>query len=236
MRLGRNDPCHCGSGKKYKKCHMQTDANEQRQAQNISCTNDWVSFHTKRLADSTLTRALETPAVRSAKAQWFGSEQPKATDVPFTHHALFDLAVTESGPLITQSNAEIPETTAAEVESFKNTLATSHLSLLEVTACKRDRGVRLQNRLTGEEGFVRDAALAGNLEPLEVVLGRMTQWNDEYVLLPGWEKVRFRGRKALITHLQNEMVEAGLEEDDRDFRIAWLRREAVGTAQRARKA
>jgi methionyl aminopeptidase len=25
MRLGPNDPCHCGSGKKYKKCHMAAD-------------------------------------------------------------------------------------------------------------------------------------------------------------------------------------------------------------------
>ena len=24
-KLGRNDPCHCGSGKKYKQCHMDTD-------------------------------------------------------------------------------------------------------------------------------------------------------------------------------------------------------------------
>ena len=24
-RIGRNDPCHCGSGKKYKNCHMRTD-------------------------------------------------------------------------------------------------------------------------------------------------------------------------------------------------------------------
>jgi uncharacterized protein YchJ len=23
--LGRNDPCHCGSNKKYKKCHMLSD-------------------------------------------------------------------------------------------------------------------------------------------------------------------------------------------------------------------
>jgi hypothetical protein len=22
---GRNDPCHCGSGQKYKKCHLPTD-------------------------------------------------------------------------------------------------------------------------------------------------------------------------------------------------------------------
>jgi uncharacterized protein YchJ len=23
--VGRNDPCHCGSGKKYKSCHMVSD-------------------------------------------------------------------------------------------------------------------------------------------------------------------------------------------------------------------
>ena len=30
-RLGRNDPCHCGSGKKYKVCHMPL---ERRQVAN----------------------------------------------------------------------------------------------------------------------------------------------------------------------------------------------------------
>lgn len=25
MKLGRNDPCHCGSGKKYKACHLAAD-------------------------------------------------------------------------------------------------------------------------------------------------------------------------------------------------------------------
>ena len=25
IKLGRNDPCHCGSGNKYKKCHLPTD-------------------------------------------------------------------------------------------------------------------------------------------------------------------------------------------------------------------
>ena len=27
-RLGRNDPCHCGSGKKYKHCHLDKDAGD----------------------------------------------------------------------------------------------------------------------------------------------------------------------------------------------------------------
>jgi hypothetical protein len=29
-KLGRNDPCHCGSGKKYKHCHLDQDERERR--------------------------------------------------------------------------------------------------------------------------------------------------------------------------------------------------------------
>jgi hypothetical protein len=29
MKIGRNDKCHCGSGKKYKQCHAQLDVAQQ---------------------------------------------------------------------------------------------------------------------------------------------------------------------------------------------------------------
>jgi hypothetical protein len=29
--LGRNDPCHCGSGKKYKQCHLAADEAKARE-------------------------------------------------------------------------------------------------------------------------------------------------------------------------------------------------------------
>jgi preprotein translocase subunit SecA len=31
-KLGRNDPCHCGSGKKYKQCHLAKDEDAARAA------------------------------------------------------------------------------------------------------------------------------------------------------------------------------------------------------------
>jgi hypothetical protein len=31
-KIGRNDPCHCGSGKKYKKCCMTKDKEEKKNA------------------------------------------------------------------------------------------------------------------------------------------------------------------------------------------------------------
>lgn len=32
MKLGRNDPCHCGSGKKYKHCHYEADRAAETEA------------------------------------------------------------------------------------------------------------------------------------------------------------------------------------------------------------
>jgi hypothetical protein len=29
-KIGRNDPCHCNSGKKYKKCHLLIDEKAQQ--------------------------------------------------------------------------------------------------------------------------------------------------------------------------------------------------------------
>jgi hypothetical protein len=31
-KIGRNDPCHCGSGKKYKSCHLEQDETAAREA------------------------------------------------------------------------------------------------------------------------------------------------------------------------------------------------------------
>ncbi len=37
-KVGRNDPCPCGSGKKYKKCCMEKDALSGRVVNNIAAS------------------------------------------------------------------------------------------------------------------------------------------------------------------------------------------------------
>lgn len=39
MELGRNEPCHCGSGKKYKKCCMEKDEAQNRKAREKAALN-----------------------------------------------------------------------------------------------------------------------------------------------------------------------------------------------------
>ncbi len=36
--LGRNDVCWCGSGKKYKRCHLDSDAHKQRMKHDLKRT------------------------------------------------------------------------------------------------------------------------------------------------------------------------------------------------------
>jgi hypothetical protein len=43
--LGRNDPCWCGSGKKYKKCHLAKDQRDRFEA-----------AHSARVASQTRSR------------------------------------------------------------------------------------------------------------------------------------------------------------------------------------
>ncbi len=37
--IGRNDPCHCGSGKKYKKCHLEKDEAVNRKEREKAALN-----------------------------------------------------------------------------------------------------------------------------------------------------------------------------------------------------
>ena len=37
--LGRNDSCWCGSGAKYKRCHMESDKVRESSRTRVSCTS-----------------------------------------------------------------------------------------------------------------------------------------------------------------------------------------------------
>lgn len=39
ITIGRNDPCHCGSKKKYKKCHLEKDETADRKEREKAALN-----------------------------------------------------------------------------------------------------------------------------------------------------------------------------------------------------
>lgn len=77
MKLGRNDPCHCGSGQKYKKCHLPAD--EAARAAELAATN-------AAAAAAAATAAVEDPegteAARVAAAKVDLARQQAKTSKP----------------------------------------------------------------------------------------------------------------------------------------------------------
>lgn len=71
MKLGRNDPCHCGSGEKYKKCHLEKD--EADKAAKLAAES------AQRAAAAAAEAEAEAKAEDGAKAEG-GPAVPRAKD------------------------------------------------------------------------------------------------------------------------------------------------------------
>ena len=71
MKLGRNDPCHCGSGKKYKQCCLEKDESKERAAR----------------AKAAEKAAKEAPAAEAAPEQASHKPQRHASQQPWKGQA-----------------------------------------------------------------------------------------------------------------------------------------------------
>jgi hypothetical protein len=66
MKIGRNDPCPCGSGKKYKACCLAKDEAALRAARAKAA----------EAAAASETQPAEAPATAARKAQRHAAQQP----------------------------------------------------------------------------------------------------------------------------------------------------------------
>ena len=64
---GRNDPCHCGSGKKYKKCHLASDASERSAAEATARAEKAARLEAERAEAEAAEEAEEAEAEASGK-------------------------------------------------------------------------------------------------------------------------------------------------------------------------
>ena len=84
--LGRNEPCHCGSGKKYKQCHLDKDEAGERAARTKAAEKAEKADKAAEKADKSdkdADKGGEKPAAESAPAK-SGPRSPKhGTDQPW---------------------------------------------------------------------------------------------------------------------------------------------------------
>ena len=69
--IGRNDPCHCGSGKKYKQCCLAKDEAKERAAREKAAAEGPAT------AEASSQRPAPSPPKHNTRQPWKGQQNTR---------------------------------------------------------------------------------------------------------------------------------------------------------------
>ena len=148
--LGRNDPCWCGSNRKYKKCHLHG------QQLPIEERADWL--YRKAMASLQDHDRFTVQVVKAASARLSYRDDPRALAVVFSEHRLiWDVVLFEGGAFenfLTLRGSLLPEDERLLAEQWLLVKRSVH----EVISVRSGEGMTLRDVRTGELKDVRERA------------------------------------------------------------------------------
>lgn len=172
-RVGRNDPCPCGSGRKYKKCHHAADEAERVERRQAEEERQGAGDHD---LDGELARKLSRYAGERFGFEWgrftadfFDPEETLQLAVPWS---LYHYRVEGRSVLEWYLDERGRRPSPAEREWLVAQQA-AWLSAWEVISVEPGESVTLRDLLSNEERFVREVSGSRTLVVRDVLLGRV---------------------------------------------------------------
>lgn len=224
MKVGRNDPCPCGSGKKYKKCCLSKEDAAESTYQRISAAynaqvNKLLAFGSKELGDDFLDVAMD--------AFFLGKEEDGEPPVfdgfsqLFVPWALFTWRLLEEERGFLDVELPLPVgTTVAELYLQKKAGKLDNLEQDILEAAKRapfsfheildvspGQGFRCQDLFCHRTHNVMEQSASQVLQPGDIYYCSMARL-EEFDILLGTSPVKFPPEiKAEVLELRNALEE-----------------------------
>jgi hypothetical protein len=181
-KIGRNDPCYCGSGEKYKKCHMKADQEAEKAKRAIQQAVQYV--HRDMLKFARDERFAEAFA-QALPFYWDGlydietAEQMSQSEaLRFFDWFVFDYTPEEGPRLInvyTEERRQDLSTHQQKVlDDWQNAPAAGAYELTGYEG----QVIQLRDYLTGEDYEVFEPGGRGNVKIGEVILARIVPVDD----------------------------------------------------------
>lgn len=208
MKPQRNDPCYCGSGLKYKKCHMKSDQQKEREQRASKQAVQWLNRDLLTFArDERFSEAFAA----ALSHYWhdlysFENAEEMSMDeaLRFADWFAFDCIQADGSRLIEVYHAEkaeeLSEVQRQVLESWLTAGASGAYELLDY----KGQVLHLRDFFTGEEVEVYEPSGHGDVQIGEVILAR---------LVPVLDRLEFSTTAAYlpaseITDLQEKMAAA----------------------------
>jgi hypothetical protein len=219
MKIGRNDPCFCWSGKKYKKCCL-----EKREAGPLAVSPDTGSFTSEERA-SAIQKLLKFASGPEFIADrdigerlfWGGRledrtdeeirrvEELPQTDVNFNTWFLYDMDVDNEQTVADFFLAREGGRLTAGEAAYLKAAAKTHFRLYEVERVESDQGFRLKDLWTGESLQVAERAATRSFVQWDLMATRLMNLGaDGWVSDGGIYDYPPRAKEPLLRALRSE--------------------------------
>jgi hypothetical protein len=193
--LGRNDPCWCGSGKKYKKCHLESDEkarlarpapDEAPKGSPPLGSNAEEAELRKRLIEFA-TGALRKRELEEALRIFVGQEPPAGVDDETLSMETVDWLIHDyvpprlGHPIIQEFLKRSPGGLAMRQRKILEAWSRARYSVFEVQEVRRGSGVRVKDLLVGGEFFVDDVTTSKRAALWDCYLARVEEFDNRHV-------------------------------------------------------
>lgn len=181
VRPGRNDPCWCGSGKKYKKCHLAADeASERPQEPGDSAGEPLYEKLHRELAE--ISTKWRSNADFTEASLLFWGRRPEELDTQLQSellHAFFEWYLYEFRPaatgrtLVEEYLRRRAGRLAAAERELLEAWRDARFGIWEVQRIEEGTGVELRDLLAGDQFFVHDVSCSRSVVRWDCLLGRI---------------------------------------------------------------
>ena len=189
-KISRNAPCPCGSGKKFKKCCLGKEIENQRQPKTYHdhCLEVVDSLRSKIL-DFMKKGGYDGPIEQAFKEYWQtlepGLAPPKFSDIAyleFLEWYIHDYPIPGHGqPVINlyfQSNPKLPPEEMQVLKDWQD----AYISVFQVKDIEPGKGVMAEDIFSGEEFFLSDVSLSKIIKKWELITFRRIKVLEEWQL------------------------------------------------------
>ncbi|OBG45153.1 zinc-binding protein [Mycobacterium alsense] len=188
--LGRNEPCWCGSGRKYKKCHLGSEQLPLAEragwlyakACHHALLNGWDGLVAAAAAERCRHDLADDPDVLAE-----AMDDPLVLDAVLFEGGAFAEFLQIRGPLLPDDERLLAQRWAS-----------TDRSVFEVERVHRGHSVTVRDVRTGDTHEVRERTASHRLQPGQLVCARVVPAGDTMQFFGGVEPVAAHERDALV--------------------------------------
>jgi hypothetical protein len=182
QKPGRNDPCYCGSGKKYKKCHMASDKEAAKKQRQLADAGRWLRRDFLRFARE--ERFAEAFAA-GLPLYWNNyytidnaEEMSQNEAFRFFDWLVFDFQYQEQPRLITVYRDERQGDLSVDQQQVLDLWLGAPPAAAYTLIDYEGQNLQIRDFVTGEEFTVYEPAGKGLADPEDLLLGRLVRIQD----------------------------------------------------------